>query len=312
MKRVRFYAALTVACGLIIARAAADPTSEPSDPSTIPEQDTESVPKMVVEAKAKLARQAAAEAEKEQTQVQAQNKDWLLRSYEEQRQASGKSGEENDNLYYRLSTDKTLSRMAGISSIDPAVQASSSTKDAVVTPTSAPTSSEPSRTESSSLKSASTGPEDKTGLHDFYSNLNGDTPPADVPASSAPVTPEPVKDMAATMDSPGLTAAQSNPQNYPDLNYDLSSSEPLPQDGSHKDDGALYQGSSTGTNPDQLQKSGEALNVPSASQTSQASQPPPVNTNQKTYEDDAPKPDRIPQPSPVREPIGNPLDIPYH
>ena len=63
------------------------------------------------------ANQAQVEAQRQQA---AASQNWLLRSYEEQLQknSNSQSVDESNNLYYRIASDKNLSKLAGVSQLD--------------------------------------------------------------------------------------------------------------------------------------------------------------------------------------------------
>lgn len=278
----------------------------------------------------------------------AKNKDWLLRGYEEQMQAHlGKAAnDQSTNLYYTLTTDKDLAKLAGLSTLEPP------TETPVTTPRTEPINSDkgalvlredPSqenakpRTPDIAAFKPLINPEDPalanswnnpytsllytaTGLAPQSSrSTQGDS------VQNSPTTPDPtVKtsdvSIPTAIETPGLISAQSDPsaQNDPlarsiaedgDAASGFSPQDPLPQNPLGL---TTLPGSLPNTDSAQLQlKYDAALGVPGSLKNT-GTQPQQL-ANPPTYKipANAEPVVKVAQPNPVRRPIADPLIIPY-
>ncbi len=151
--------------------------------------------------------------------AQQQNKDWLLRNYEQQQQTrNGVNSSQNPSLS-GLSSDKDLARLANLPTLDsvapgqvaplrtgtgsrnaPALRADPSSKTGGLSESSF------HDTLLKPLVDPLSTPETE-GLHPFHTFLPSVSTPLVPPSSSATRAPELNQESPSTMDIPGLTAA---------------------------------------------------------------------------------------------------------
>jgi len=315
VKNIHCLAATALFSAVFFAGAKADDTGTqtPSTSEILSLQDPDGVPFVISHPQEKQASQAEIdEAKKEQAQAET-NKDWLLRSYEEQlrKRSSGQSGDESNNLYYRIASDKNLSKLAGLSTIAPPEHPTNSLPNGASN-TDKNTSTLPS-VSSLSLKSnfpptsisllkpliTPLGATDAAGLHNFYST---------VPTAPAPA-PSPKTDtsrISPDLDMPGKVAAENDPLSKASLTFDSVPDEMLPTKGPPHNDGS-GETLPLSTNAEQLQKLNDAaMNVPGLVKTVT-----PVNsTSLQLKLTNNPDPIiKLTSPSPVRQPIASPFSI---
>jgi hypothetical protein len=272
----------------------------------------------------------------------AKNKDWLVRGYEQQLESRlGKSdADQSSNLYYELATDKELAKLAGLPTLE-------TPADAPVAPLRTGVDDSDNGAlvlrEDPSQKSAKSNepdiaafkplinPKDPALINTWnnpYTSLPYEASPSydttrlvspgnstqdnATTADSTPKTSD--VNMPTAIETPGLIASQSDPLSNDittdptDLSTGFSKQDSLPQDsfelGPPK--------APADTDAAQLQlKYNEALGVPGSfknvgTQPQQVANPPmfklPSNAEPVV---------QTTQPTPVRRPIADPLDIPY-
>jgi len=321
MKRACSLAAILFASAALLARADDDSSSTVTDAPLAPAfgQDSDSVPQIVTDTFEKQQQQlqrrpsTMTDLDKKELEREAQEKGWLWRNYQQAKQSHLNAASDG------TSADKTLPATQGSLLLNPGNAKPVSPSSAISTPETA--NPYPSAYASTSTPSTNNNYYRPAitplgtgfgfdGLHDLYSTLPtaklaGSTP---APlASPALINNNPAKDNSA-METPGLTAAESDPLASADLKLDFAAPDSSDQKQSDQNN-LLGPALPPATNADLLQKTTDAsMTLPGLTKTPQ----PSVNeTPVKIYEND-PTPDRIPQPSPVREPIADPLDIPYH
>jgi hypothetical protein len=269
----------------------------------------------------------------------AKNKDWLVRGYEQQLESRrGKNdADQSTNLYYELSTDKELAKLAGLPTLELPADAP------VTTPRTGVNDSDNGALvlrEDPSQKTAKSNqpdiaafkplinPKDPALINTWnnpYASLPYEASPSydatrlfspdnstqdnSTTADSTPKTSD--VNIPTTMETPGLIASQSDPLSKDiavDLSTGFSQQDSLPQDsfelGPPK--------APPDTDASQLQlKYNESLGVPGSlknagTQPQQLANPPmfklPSNAEPVV---------QTTQPTPVRRPIADPLVIPY-
>jgi len=319
MKNACCLAAAALLSVVLATRAGAVPELGQPDPDADPyaQQDAEGVPLFVHQKKVHQVTQAEIDAERQRAEKAKQDQDWLLRSYEQQQQARGLDSDQSTDLYYRISTDKDLSQLAGIPTLTLGPQPAAlhtglgpSGKNAVTLRGEAPGgathlhSFQPLITPLSAANSSS--------FNSFFSSTASHAPPPSTATTSHTSEDDLTKDPAA-IEMPGQTAAESNPllqDKAANLAFDLSEDEGLPRQGP-QDSGSSKAELPAATNAAQLQKISDAsLVVPG---TVKSTKPTPLTSMQLKFQDNpAPAPFKMAPPSPVRPPIADPHDIFYH
>jgi hypothetical protein len=288
--------------------ASADPDS--TDPNL--QYDADGVPVSIMKPKApRLSPAEIAALHKQQVQA-AQDKDWLVRDYEKQLKMNSSADEQSSNLYYQLSANKDLAKLAGLPDID-----DDGTTDTNVQPVHNTTAMRTHATGATAQPAGSAlkpfitpmGAPAVVGLPNFYATLGGASgaTPAKAPTSSRTSVIEDPTDI----ETPGMIAAQKNPNpDTLDLTLDVLPGESVDHARAHQDNdqlltlplppGAeqLHRAQAVALNPDGLAP------LPVTPTTPAQPKPMPVN------DEDAPLPvSKTPVLSPVRAPIGNPYDI---
>jgi hypothetical protein len=304
--------------------------ADPPDPSAVnpyTQVDPDGVPLAVTQPNQKqLSPEEIGELREAQAQA-ARDKNWLLRSYEQQLQknVSNSTQEPNANLYFQLSSNKDLAKLAGLPDLDPEKGDGTLSYRVPSGPGPAPLPSDASSTPREAplshgnffkpLVTPLSAP-DAAGLHNFYSFLPA---PAVEPfygrlpqKSAVPAAPS--EDSFSDLETPGLIAAKNNPLADPDvsdLNLEVLPGESIEQARAEQENNNNLQ-LPLALDADQLHREqAGALNVPSPPKIAQtpAKSPEPVKTV-PTQDPDAPIPvSQVPQISPVRPPIANPFDI---
>jgi len=329
MKIARYLPAVMLGLFAITKGASADPappdssSSDPTVDNPYTQTDPDGVPLTVTHPEAMQLTQEQIDAiNKQQAQAEL-DKNWLLRDYEQQLKAhAAKSSEEQDtNLYYQLSSNKDLAKLAGLPSLG-SDSADSTTAYQASAIRANPGSITLRPDGSSAAKSGSLShgdlfkplviplsAPDAEGLHNFYSTQPGSLAPSFFGNSHhPPPAPKPDQSLdSSDMETPGMVAAEKNP----DMTLDLPG-ESIEQTKTHEDNNAKLE-LSLPMDATQLHKQqSTALNipgVPNPAQPATAATTPPIPT--VPIEDpNAPLPVSKEQPiNPVREPIANPFDI---
>ena len=287
--------------------------------------DPDGVPLAVTQGQTKKPSQADVDAFRKQQEEIEQNKNWLLRTYEQQKQhqITSAAKDQGDNLYYQLSTNKELAKLAGLPTVDD-------------TNTSLHTGATPQGSGNTALRKDSTeeAASSSSGFKPLISPLSSapissiTAPlPISMPSLSSNFLPpeisstpkaDPVRD-ASDLDTPGMIAARKDPlgdTTSSDLDLDVLPGESIQQAREHQDSNLEL---ALPMDSDRLhQEQSESLKVPgvpsapkpvAAAKPQQQPTPAPVKN---TPEDDpnAPMPvTQIPQINPIRSPIPSPFDL---
>ena len=312
---------------LVTTGAVAAPASSDSDENPYSQLDPDGVPLAVTQGQSAKPTQADVEAAQKQQQQEAANKNWLLRAFEQQQQLHNKAngaGDQGPDLYYQLSSNKDLARLAGLpldenpdsDSLktgvnqpgensaqlrkDPAAQAAAGSNPQIdlSKPLISPLDSPVVTSVSSPLPYAMTSP---------LASLLPQTPPA----PKAEETQE-----IADLDTPGMVAEKKDPTaniSDPDLTLDVLPGESIDDARAHQDANSKAE-LSLPMDADQLHRQeAAAVALPVAPKAPQTSQPAPTPVPVKpdpADDPDAPMPvSQVPQITPVRAPIANPFDF---
>ena len=129
MKKARCVSAALLGLLILAIAAKADPSDSSSDNNPSTQYDADGVPLSVTQPQPiHLSPEDTAAIRKEQEQS-ARDKNWLLRGYEQQLQnsAANSSQDQSANLYYQLSSNKELAKLAGVPILDSDDQDSTTT-----------------------------------------------------------------------------------------------------------------------------------------------------------------------------------------
>jgi hypothetical protein len=331
MKIARYLSIPMLGLFVITTGAIADPAgSDPADNPYI-QSDPDGVPLSVTNPQARKFSPDEINAIHKQQQQVALDKNWLLSGYEQQLKshaAANSQGGQDTNLYYQLSSNKELAKLAGLPTLD------SDSQDRTTTfrtgaPHSGPASvalrPETSPVVRSSFSShadllkpliAPFGAPNAAGLNSFSSSLP--IAMASTLSGSAP-QPAPVSNANQSQDSsdietPGMVAAKKDPlmnMSSSDLTLDILPGETIAQARTHQDNNnklELPVPMDAGQMHKQQAANASLPGAPKAAQTA-ANVPPPVNAA-PVEDPSAPLPvSKTPQISPVRSPIASPYDI---
>ena len=308
MKNVRRVLAAWLGFFALTSLAVADP--DPTEDGTR-YYDADGVPVSISKPKEPtLTPEEIAANHKRQVQA-AMNKDWFVRDYEKQLRKDSSGDDQSANLYYQLSANKDLAKLAGLPDIDDDGEPASHTGDAhpdrksstlhpyapVGTPQSG-TFLKPFITPMSAPMAA--------GLPNFYSTLGGATPKSQPPVSHVTSSVQDPTDI----DTPGMIAAEKNPNPETlDLSLDVLPGESLEHARDHQDNAQLL------TLPlpagaDQIHRAQMAALDPKTGLPVNPTTPAVVPKAIPVNDEDAPMPiSKGPVINPVRAPIGNPYDI---
>ena len=335
MKIARYLPMAILGLFVIALRASADPSaSDPADNPYAPytKSDADGVPLSVTQPQSRRFSPEEIRAIRKLQEQAALNKNWLLRTYEQQLQAhaaANSSGEQDANLYYQLSSNKELAKLAGLPPLDIGTQDSKTPYRIGATPSDQPavklrgdassTATGDSPSHGNLFKPLVTplsAPE-AAGLHNFYSSpfLPFSTS-ASLPGSPPKPPPAPSADQSqdsSDIETPGMIAAEKNPltdTSAPDLTLDVLPGESIEHAKAHQDNNTTLLELPLPMDANQLHKAQAlALSVPSLPNTAQTPAPAPVKAV-PINDEDAPLPvSKIPQINPVRAPIANPYDI---
>jgi len=332
MKNVRHLPVALLGLFVIASTAKADPSDDSPDSNPYTQYDADGVPLSVTQAQP---RQPSPDEIKEAQQAQAKaeaDKNWLLRAYEQQMQshAANSSEDQSANVYYQISTNKELAKLAGVPLLD--LDAGTSTPSYRTGEAQPGHSTAPLRSDSSSTSIA--GPQargfllkplitplseaDAAGMHDFYSSL----PTSSVAPFYGSTSPKPTAPAAAHPDdssdieTPGMIAAENNTlldTSATDMNanLDLLPGESVEQAKAHQDSANNLE-LPLPMDASQLHKTqAAALSAQTAPTTAKKQTSAPVPAQAAPTDDpDAPIPvSKVPQINPGRPAIANPYDI---
>jgi len=235
---------------------------------------------------------------------------------------SGKSGDDQSaNLYYQLSSNKDLAKLAGLPDIDDAgnstYHASEAPADHNPAPLRSPTANPAAAMQGGAFMKpfiTPLGAPDAAGLSNFYSSLGGS---ASAPFAGATPPPRAARvsvtgdEDPADIDTPGMIAAEKNPNpGTLDLSLDVLPDESIEHARAHQDNDELL-ALPLPQDADQLHRAEAAslsptgvIGPPQAAAAPAAVKPIPIN------DEDAPVPaSKLPVITPIRAPIANPYDI---
>jgi len=298
------------------------------DPGSNPytEYDRDGIPLAVTRDQPKRLSQPEIDAIRRQQERAVRDKDWLLRGYEKQLQIhAAQSQDQSSNLYYQLSSDKQLAKLAGLPSMDDGSDDSGayrtgsadSDKDSLALRSDGP----------SAPKSISSGfgrpfkplitplgAPDAAGLHNFYSfvPLSTPSPYSDVLPKTASESKPGDADDSLDIQTPGMVAAGKDPlmdSGTSDLSLDILPGESIEHARAHQDDETKLE-LPLPMDATQLHNAqAAALTVSGPTKVDQK----PAAAPQKAIpvdDQDAPLPvSKTPPITPVRAPIANPFDI---
>ena len=329
MKIARYVSIGMLGLFVVTIRASADSTvSDPAD-NPYTQYDPDGVPLAVTHPQPQRLSPAQIDAIHKQQGQAALDKNWLLRNYEKQVQArAAKSPQDQSaNLYYQLTSNKELAKLAGLPTLDSDDQDRTSAYRTGTPPSgqgsgalradasSAATSAFPSH--GNLLKPLITplSAPDAAGLHNFHSSLpvsmpsplSGNNPPQTPPVSRRDQSRD-----SLDIETPGMVAAEKNPltgTSAPDLTLDILPGESIEQAKAHQEANNKLE-LPLPMDANQLHKEqAAALSVPGAPNPAQTATPAPVKAV-PIDDEDAPLPvSKAPQINPVRSPIANPYDI---
>jgi len=302
---VKNVACLVVAAcfgAVVVSTARADDPIDqvPSASDRLSLQDPDGTPVVITHPQSSNASQPSTKS-KERA---AANQDWLLHAYEQQLQQNNADvpGNSSSNLYYRIATDKNLSKLAGVSTID-SLALGANLKTGVSrggqgTLSLRPDPSTPAASTSpttSLLKPLITplGAADAAGLHNFY----GTIPAAPTP-KKATVTP-------ADLEMPGKIAADNNPLTKESLTFDALPDDTSSSKSSHHNDISKTE-LPVSSNAAQIQKLTDASLT--AKGSTRTTTPVNVSSMQLKLAEDPPSP-KLVAPNSGRQPIANPYSI---
>ena len=289
---------------------AEDPVDQvPTTSERLSAQDPDGTPYIVSHPEATQPTASEIEAQRKNDQKAAANQTWLLSAYEQQVQQKSANGDNGSNFYYRIVSDKNLSKLAGLPSIDAPVDPKTTLKTGVVqgnpgTLSLRPDAPAPTTTPTAPNMSLLTplitplGAADAAGLHNFYNT---------VPAATAP---RKEASDPADLDMPGKIAADSNPLTNDSMTFDSLPDDPNSDKdkSSHHDDTSKSDLSLT-SNVSKIQKQSNAsLIAPGASKTVTQ---PNVSTAQLKLDEDPPSP-KLVAPNVGRQPLPSPFSILDH
>jgi len=299
---------------------AASSDSDPNDNSSA-EYDPAGVPTSVTHPQPKQLTQEDIENSRKQQEQAERDRNWLLLNYEQQLQARDKANASKDqsgNLYYQLSSNKEMAKLAGLPSID-SQEATTGTVHASPSAVSLRADA-PSTGLSLShadlfkpLVTPLSAPE-AAGLHNFYSSLA--SPFSGISSTVPQASPGYKTDQyeeSLDLETPGMVAAK-NPltdTSHADLTLDVLPGESIEQAQAHQDSNAKLELQGP-MDADQLHKQQTgALSPPTAPNASKTTAANPAPTPAvPTADPSAPTPvSEAPQVNPVRGPIANPYDI---
>jgi hypothetical protein len=312
---------------LVATGAAAAPASDSSGAENIYSQlDPDGIPLSVTQGQPKKPTQAEIDDYHKQVDQAALNKNWLLRSYEHQKELRNKANGSSDqtaNLYFQISSNKALAKLAGLPEAAPngaslktgADSGASSAAlrkdpalDAARNPSSINSLSRPLIAPLSSNPSASNFGAPPPLL--MTSPFGGILPQASSPASTRTAQSLDTSDL----ETPGMTAEKTDPlagMSSADLTLDILPGESIQEARAHQDN--FKAELSLPMDADQLHKQQTAATKPTTVKAPTAKTADTTAPQAQTKPEDdpnAPMPvSQVPQINPVRAPIANPFDI---
>jgi hypothetical protein len=330
MKTARYLSTSALGFFLLATGAGAAPSSPDPTENPYAQTDPDGVPLSVTRPQPMQLSPADLEIYRKQQERAVADKNWLLRNYEQQLQNRNKSSaakDQNANLYYQLTSNKELARLAGLPTLD------SNSQDNTTSYRTGAAHSGPSalRADLPSTSAAVTGfaahgnlfkplvtplsAPAAAGMPNFYSSLPMSmAPPASrgVSQTSSAPTENPYQE-SSDLETPGLVAAKKDPLSNisdSDLTLDVLPGESTEEARAHQENNTKLE-LPLPMDANQLHKDqAAALSVPVAPSAAKATAPAPVVKAVPIEDPDAPTPvSKVPQINPVRAPIANPYDL---
>ena len=120
MKIARYVPIGMLGLFVVTIRASADPTAPDPVDNPYTQYDPDGIPLAVTHPQPQRLSQDELDAIHKQQEQAALDKNWLLRNYEKQLQARAANSPEDQsaNLYYQLSSNKDLAKLAGLPALD--------------------------------------------------------------------------------------------------------------------------------------------------------------------------------------------------
>jgi cell division septation protein DedD len=304
--------------------AVADPSTDPENNTTL-QCDPDGVP---ISLSQKQARQLSPEeiAEvREQRQQAAENKDWLLRGYEEQlKNHPGSSTSQGSNLYYELSSNKELAKLAGLPALNVDTPASRINQPGGVQSGQDSAPAEAAATEARINPSrgyyfkAFITP-NVAGVHNFNSFLTDPVGASFYGLPSTKTTATAVAPSAISSDAdiemPGAISSGNGAfdPDVSDPDLEVLPGESIEHAKEHQDNDSLLQlplpMDATQLHKQETESLSATNALPGTAQKNAPAQTTPAPTV-PTEDPEAPTPvSKLPQINPVRAPIANPYDI---
>jgi len=310
---------------LFVATGATAAPSETSSPENIYSQyDPDGVPLSVTQPQdRKLTPAEIDELHRQQNQA-AQNRNWLLRNYEQEQQLLNRgkgTSDQSANLYLQISSNKALAKLAGLPEVDPN---SASLKTGADSEASGATlRNDPTLQAARSLPSISNLSRPLISPLSSTPSLSAFAAPLPLTMSS-PILPEPTSPSAtpagqiqetADLETPGMTAEKRDPlegMSSADLTLDILPGESVEEARAHQDNFQAQLALPMDAN--QLHEQQAAITKPLTAAkpaTDKTAQPtPPPAPTQPEDDPNAPMPiTQVPQINPVRPAIPSPFDI---
>ncbi len=332
MRSTPFWLVFLSACVTVTSLAGADPsdttdstdtTASDNSPNPYTQYDADGIPISIMHPHASQPSAAYVDAMRKQQQQENLDRNWLLRGYEQQlksRAAANSADDQDTNLYYELSSNKELAKLAGLPDLG--------TDDDSTSPYRAGGVRSPS---SLALRSDSTSAgsrpghgnffrplitplsaPDAAGLHNFYTSqpYAMQSPFANILPKATPA-PKANPGQDSDLETPGLVSTDKNSDaDSADLSLDILPGESVEEAKARQQDSSSLLQLPLPADADQLHKEQAlAFKGPSAANGSPQKASPPVKV--VPIEDpEAPIPvSKEPQINPVRSPIANPYDI---
>jgi len=328
MKNARYLVVTTIGLLAFANPAIAESDTPPSVDNPYTQYDPDGVPYAATRPQDReLTPDEIAAIQKAQAKA-ALDKDWLLRTYERQMQShtGDAKNAQSSNLYYQISSNKDLAKLAGLPEIDSAEQEGtvpvplSNSGPAKLHPISSPAITSLSPFHADLMKPLITplGAPEAAGLHDFYSSFLTDSI-ASPNTSNTPKKPRTPRTEDPTdpadIETPGMIAAEKDPlldTNSTDLSLELLPGESVEQATLHQDNNAKLE-LPLPMNATQLHRE-QAIalsppQAPTAMPATTAITTKPAKTG-PLDDPEAPIPvSKEPQINPIRPAIGSPFDI---
>jgi hypothetical protein len=310
--------------GLILGMtgAGADPSFSDSSGNPYVQTDPDGVPLSVTRPQ-RGPSPSEAEAYRKIQERAAHDKDWLLRGYEQQLQARDKANAAKDqsaNLYYQLSSNKELAKLAGLPDLDLNSPDNTTAYRTGVAPSGSSAALRPDTSSSTAIGHSSffkplitpLSAPGAAGMQNLYSSLPVSMAPPFSGAVSPTATAPKADQYQESLDiqPPGMVAAKKDPLSSSDLSLDILPGESIEQARAHQNSSKLEL--SLPMDANQMHRAQAVTMSPPNAVKAAAPAPATVNAVPvvPTEDPNAPLPtSKAPPINPVRAPISNPYDI---